>query len=80
MGLAYAGRRTRDILRQQNGRAETSSRVHTNAMNVLDGHHMLLAKYSPNFRMNYCTIVNVVLVELWEKFQRSNGVMIIQLR
>ena len=67
-------------MRQRNGRAETTSRVHTKAINVLEGHDMLIAVYSPNFRMNYGTMVNVVLVKLWDKFQRSYGTMIIQLR
>jgi len=49
-------------------------------MNDLNGHHMLLSVYSPNFRMNYGTMVNGVLVELWYNFQWSYGTMIIQLR
>ena len=40
---------------------------------------MLLSVYSPNFRMNYGTMVNGVLVELWHNFQWSYGTMIIQL-
>jgi len=49
-------------------------------MNVLNGHHILLSVYSPNFRMNYGTMVNGVLVELWHNLQWSYGMMIIQLR
>jgi len=49
-------------------------------MIVLNGHHMLLSVYSPNFRMNYGTKVNGVLVELWHNLQWSYGMMILQLR
>jgi len=80
IGLDYAAGRRRDILRYHNGRTATTSRVHTKAMNVLNGHHMLLSVYSPNFRMNYGTMVSGVLVELWHIFQSSYGTMIIQLR
>ena len=34
-------------------------------MYVLNGHHMLLSVYSPNFHMNYRTMVNGIPVDLW---------------
>ena len=46
-------------------RAAARCRVHSEAMNVLNGHHMLLSVYSPNFRVNYGTMVKGVTVELW---------------
>ena len=48
----------------------TTSRVHTKAMKVLNGHYMLLLVYSPNFHMKYGTMVNGVLVELWHDDHR----------
>ena len=49
-------------------------------MNVLNVHHVLLSVYSPNFRMNYGTKFNGVLVELWLNFQWSYGTIIIELQ
>jgi len=63
-----------DVLRYHNERAVATSQVHTKAMNVLNGHHMLLSVYSLNFRINYCTMVNGVLVELWHDDHRVAGV------
>ena len=39
-------------------------------MNGLNGHHVLLLAYSPNFGMNYDTMVNGVPVELWRDDHR----------
>jgi len=41
---------------------------------------MLLLVYSPNFCMNYGTMVNGVLVELRHDFQLRYGTMILELR
>jgi len=80
IGSDYSAGRTRHILQLQHGRAATTSRSHTNAMNVLNGHLRLLSVYSLNFRMNYCTMVDGFLVQLWHNVQWSYGTMNIQLR
>jgi len=59
-----------DIVRLHNGRGAATCRVHTEALNVLNGHHIMLSIYSPNFRMNYGTMVNGVPVELWQDDHR----------
>jgi len=56
------------------------SRVHTKALSVLNAQYMMGSVYSLNFRMNFGTMVNGVLVCLWHNFHWSYDMMIIELR
>lgn len=65
IGVDYTTGRRMESLRSHHGCAAATSRVHTEARNVLNGQHMLLLVCLVNFCMNYGSIVNGVWAEQW---------------